>query len=158
MFGPVAVWAEDLEQVCGGGVAVALIHQGAGKLVARLQVIGIGGDSLFKATGVDIRRSRAGELQSRTGAGDGRIAGKRVRRGVEKRACLGYLSRGDKGTGKAGNHFHIIRRHVRELLEDGDGTGRSALAQYLLALRDERSQLGPGPLRLPPDGSLLQAL
>src|SRR3546814_17735654 len=113
MFGPVAVWAEDLEQVCGGGVAVALIHQGAGKLVARLQVIGIGGDSLFKATGVDIRLSRAGELQSRTGAGDGRIAGKRVRRGVEKRACLGYRSRGETSPGKAGNHFHIINLHFR---------------------------------------------
>src|SRR3546814_13469332 len=100
MFGPVAVWAEDLEQLVGGGVAVALIHQGAGKLVARLQVIGIGGDSLFKATGVDIRLSRAGELQSRTGAGDGRIAGKRVRRGVEKRACL---DRARLGEGKSGS-------------------------------------------------------
>src|SRR3546814_13507748 len=55
---PVAVAADDLEQLVGGGVAVALVHQGAGKLVARLQVIGIGGDSLFKAPGVDIRLAR----------------------------------------------------------------------------------------------------
>src|SRR3546814_525779 len=32
---PVAVAADDLEPLVGGGVAVALIHQGAGKLVAR---------------------------------------------------------------------------------------------------------------------------
>src|SRR6185503_15793253 len=66
---PLAVAPDAVEQLVGGGVAIAARGENAGELVARLQIVRVGGDPRLERRGV-AGGGDLGERQGGAGAGD----------------------------------------------------------------------------------------
>ena len=86
------------------------------------------------------------------GAGDRRVLRDLFGQPLELGARLVGAAGGEQGAGEAGDHLGIVRRHLENLREDVGGALGIALAQHLLAHRDQRLDLGlellaprPGP-------------
>ena len=127
--------------------------QDAGKLVARLEIVGIGGDPRLERRRI-AGRAELGERQRRAGAGDGRVLLDLLGQILELRARLVGAAGGEQGAGEAGNRLGIFGRHLEDLREDAGGALGIALAEHLLAHRDQRLDLGLELLRLALDRQL----
>jgi len=130
-----------VEQRIGRLVALARGHIGAGKLVARLEIVGLSRDSRFDFASVGGGRG-AGHFERSPGAGKFGFDRELRSKAVEQRLRLVALSGRDQRPGEAAEHRGIIGGQVAHLGEDRRRARCVALGQHLFAHRHQRFDLG----------------
>ena len=120
-------------------------------------IVGIGREPRFERGRVDGRRGDATSSAARARAISGFFACSSGSPSRIARASS-VSPGGDQRAGQAADHLGIVGRHLADLAEDIGGARGVALAQHLLAHRDQRLDLGLAAPRLGLDLQLREQL